>query len=31
METIIIGKKEYLVEEKQINQQELLFYVVSAD
>lgn len=27
METIIIGKKEYLVEEKQINQQELLFYV----
>lgn len=27
METIIIGKKEFLVEEKQINQQELLFYV----
>ena len=27
METITIGKKEYLVEEKQINQQELMFYV----
>lgn len=27
METITIGQKEFLVEERQINQQELLFYV----